>query len=208
MQFLKTFQASQSLFLVLLLLINLFGTQLQAQPAPTALQLLIVEGDGAINNVKQRVNRETIVQVEDENHRPVAGAAVIFFLPNQGPGGTFENGSTTFTSTTNAQGQATVRGIRFNNLAGPMQMRITASFGGQTASLIVNQTNVVGAGAAGATASTGMSAATKWLIIIAAAGGAAAAGGIALGRGGGNSPTPTVPSVTVTAGAPTVGAPQ
>ena len=117
------------------------------------------------------------------------------------------NGSSTFTTTTNAQGQATVRGINFNNVAGPMQMRVTASFGGQTASLVVNQTNAIGAGAGGAAASTGMSAATKWLIILGIAGGAAAAGGIALGRGG-SSPTPTVPTVTVTAGTPTVGAPQ
>src|SRR5512141_235163 len=132
-----------SLFLILLLLLNFTGLPASAQN-PTSLQILIVEGEGAINNVKQRVNREPIVQVEDENHKPVAGAAIIFFLPNQGPGGTFANGSTTLTTTSNAQGQAVARGIRFNNQAGSMQIRVAASFAGQTASAIITQTNVLG----------------------------------------------------------------
>src|ERR1700686_4522274 len=131
------------IFLTSLLLLNLFRVPGWAQEPPR-LQITIVEGEGAINNVKQRVNREPIVQVEDENHKPVAGAAIIFFLPNDGPGGTFANGSSTFTTTSNSQGQAVARGIRFNNQAGSMQVRVTASFGGQTASAIINQTNVLG----------------------------------------------------------------
>src|ERR1019366_4230220 len=119
------------LFLIALLLLNFPGLPAWGQ-TPTSLQIVIVEGEGAINNVKQRVNREPIVQVEDENHKPVAGAAVIFFLPNQGPGGTFANGSTSLTTTTNAQGQAVARGIRFNNQAGAMEIRVAASFAGQT----------------------------------------------------------------------------
>jgi hypothetical protein len=205
--FLHTVKAPQSLFLIPLLLSNLLGPPANAQPPSGGLQLLIVEGDGAINNVKQRVNRETIVQVEDENHKPVAGAAVIFFLPNQGPGGTFPNGSTTLTTTTNAEGQAVARGIRYNQQSGPMQLRITASFAGQTASLIVNQTNVIGTAAGGGSSSAGMSAGTKWLIIAAIAGGAAAAGIVAGTHGGGSSATPT-PTVIITPGTPTVGGPQ
>src|SRR5260221_12683246 len=130
------------LFLIILLLLNFRGLPIRGQN-PTSLQIVIVEGEGAINNVKQRVNREPIVQVEDENHKPVAGAAIIFFLPNDGPGGAFANGSTTLTTTTNAQGQAVARGIRFNNQSGSMQIRVAASFAGQTASAIITQTNVV-----------------------------------------------------------------
>ena len=211
MPFLSTLKAPikvpPSYFLVLLLVTNLLGPPASAQLPSGGLQLLIVEGDGAINNVKQRVNRETIVQVEDENHRPIAGAAVIFFLPNQGPGGTFPNGSTTLTTTTNAQGQASARGVRYNQQAGPMQLRVSVSFAGQTASLIINQTNAIGAGAAGGSSSAGMSAGTKWLIIAAVAGGAAAAG-IAVGLHGGGASTTATPTVTITAGTPTVGAPQ
>ena len=56
-------------------------------PAPAKLNIVIVEGEGAINNIRQRTAREPIVQVEDENRRPVAGAAVLFLLPEDGPGG-------------------------------------------------------------------------------------------------------------------------
>src|ERR1700693_5272578 len=138
-----------SLFLIVLLLLNYTGLPAWGQN-PTSLQILIVEGEGAINNVKQRVNRDPIVQVEDENHKPVAGAAIIFFLPNDGPGGVFANGSTSLTTTTNGRGKAGARGSRFNNQAGSMQIRVAASFAGQTASAIITQTNVVGASASGA----------------------------------------------------------
>src|SRR5260221_45644 len=73
------------LFLIILLLLNFRGLPIRGQ-TPTSLQIVIVEGEGAINNVKQRVNREPIVLVEDETHNPVAGASVTFFLPNKGPG--------------------------------------------------------------------------------------------------------------------------
>src|ERR1700676_5285514 len=116
----------RSLFLIFLLILNYIGLPAWGQN-PTSLQILIVEGEGAINNVKQRVNREPIVQVEDENHKPVAGAAIIFFLPNDGPSGVFAGGSTTLTTTTDAQGQAVARGIRFSNQAGIMHIRVAAS---------------------------------------------------------------------------------
>src|ERR1700690_1970543 len=171
-----------SLFLIVLLLLNLTGFPAWGQN-PTSLQIVIVEGEGAINNVKQRVNREPIVQVEDENHKPIAGAAIIFFLPNDGPGGVFANGSTTLTTTTNAQGQAVARGIRFNNKAGAMQIRVAASFAGQTASAVITQTNVLGAAAVGAAAG-GIGLAAKLLIIGALVGGGIAAGVVVANRGG------------------------
>src|ERR1700693_2458217 len=104
----------RSLFVIFLLLLNYTGLPAWGQN-PTSLQILIVEGEGAINNVKQRVNRDPIVQVEDENHKPVAGAAIIFFMPNDGPGGVFANGSTTLTTTTNAPRQAVGRRSRLYN---------------------------------------------------------------------------------------------
>lgn len=175
---------------------------------PASLQIVIVEGEGAINNVKQRVNREPIVQVEDENHKPVAGAAIIFFLPNDGPGGTFANGSSTLTTTTNSQGQAVARGIRFNNQAGSMQIRVSASFAGQTASAIITQTNVLGVAASGASVG-GMSLATKLLIIGAVVGAGVAAGVVIANHGGGGGSTPTPSStITITPGTVTVGGPQ
>jgi len=196
--------ARHSIFLIFLALLNLLGTPGWSQQNPASLQIVIVEGEGALNNIKQRITRDPIVQVEDENHKPIAGAAVVFTLPNQGPGGTFENGTNTLTTTTNNQGQAVARGIRFNNQVGSMQMRVTASFGGQTATAVITQTNLVGASSGGGGGGIGL----KWLIILGVAG-AVAAGVIVATHGSGSSSTPTPPpTVTITPGTPTVGAPQ
>jgi hypothetical protein len=202
--------APHSFFLIFLVLLNLLIAPAWSQQSPASLQIVIIEGEGALNNVKQRVNRDPIVQVEDENHKPIAGAAVVFFLPNQGPGGTFENGTNTLTTTTNNQGQAVARGIRFNNQVGNMQLRVTASFNGLTATSVITQTNLVGASAGGAAAG---GSAMKWLIVLGVAGAVAAGVVVATHGGGSSSPAPAgtptpPPSVTITPGAPTVGAPQ
>jgi hypothetical protein len=173
------------------------------------LNLIVVEGEGAINNLRQRTARETIVQVEDENHKPVAGAVVVFTLPSQGAGGAFANGAQTLTVTTNAQGRAVAQGLRVNRVAGRWQMRVNASSGGRTGTVTVTQTNAVaaaaGAGAAGAAA--GISA--KVIVIVVAVAGAAAAGGVVAatrGGGGGNTASIGVPT-TISAGTGTVGHP-
>ena len=78
------------------------------------LNLVVLEGEGATNNIRQRTAREPIVQVEDENHKPVAGAIVVFTLPSNGAGGTFANGARTLTMVSDSKGQAVARGFRPN----------------------------------------------------------------------------------------------
>jgi len=199
-------QAPLRLFLVFLLLAN-FTNPVWAQ-APSALRIVIIEGDGAINNVRQRVNREPVVQVEDENRKPIAGAVVVFFLPDQGPSGTFVNGSKTLTVTTDNQGQAAARGIKFNNQTGQLQIRVTASFQGLTASAIITQTNAAGGGGGGA-GGGGLSTGAKILIAVAILGGAAGAGVFVAtrssGTSGGTSGGSTPPAIVITPGTPTVG---
>jgi len=191
--------------LVLLILLNLFRAPTWAQ-GPTGLSITIVEGEGAINNVRQRVNREPIVQVEDQNHKPVAGAVVIFLLPNQGASGVFPDGSRMLMVVTDNQGRAAARGIRPNNQSGPLQIGVTASFQGLTASSVITQTNL--AGAASASGFAGLSTAAKLVIILGIAGGAAAAGAIVATHGGGSSSSSSAPStVTLSPGTPTVGGP-
>ncbi|MCC6364256.1 MAG: hypothetical protein IT165_12080 [Bryobacterales bacterium] len=180
--------------------------QAQEQPPPSKLNLIIVEGEGAINNVKQRSVREPIVQVEDENHKPVAGASVAFLLPGNGASGTFANGSRLLTVMTDQNGRAVMNGFTPNNVAGKMQIRVTASFRGQTATAVMTQTNVLAAAAAGGIA------AGKLIAILAAVGGAAAAGvAVAVTRNGGSSPagpTPTPAPTVISPGSPTVGPPR
>ena len=179
--------------------------RLAAQATPPRLNIVIVEGEGAINNIKQRTAREPIVQVEDENHKPVAGAAVAFTLPSQGASGTFAGGSQNLTSITNAQGRAVARGFRPNNVEGKYQIRVTASKDGQTASADMTQTNAVVAGAAAA----GAGISGKLLAILIVAGAAAAGGGAyAATRGGGNNNGTTIVPTTISAGTGTVGPPR
>jgi hypothetical protein len=195
----------QRVALVLLVLFDLFSAPAWAQQPVTGLSITIVEGEGALNNIRDRVNRDSIVQVDDQDHRPVAGAAVTFFLPQQGPSGTFPNGSRMLMTVTDGQGRATARGIRPNSQSGPMQIRVTASFQGLTASSVITQTN---AATGPTTAGRGMSRGAKWAIILAIAGGAAA-GGIAAATHGGSSTggSSTPPAIVISPGTPTVGAP-
>lgn len=168
-------------------------------PAPAKLNIVIVEGEGAINNIRQRTAREPIVQVEDENRRPVAGAAVLFLLPENGAGGTFANGARSLTVLTDSKGQAVAKGLRVNDAAGKFQIQVEASYLGLTAAATITQTNaVITAAAAG-----GVSG--KLIGILAAVGGAAAVGIVVATRGGGSGGTPT--PTTISAGTPTVGNP-
>jgi hypothetical protein len=177
-----------------------------AQEVPT-LNIVVVEGEGAINNVRQRTARETIVQVEDQNHKPVAGAIVTFTLPSQGAGGTFANGAQTLTVTTNAQGRAIATGLRLNRISGNWALRVNASYGGHTATASIPEVNAVAAAGAGAAAGAAIS--TKVLIIVAAVAGAAAAGGaVAATRGGSNNGSSSVAPTTISLGGSTVGAPR
>jgi hypothetical protein len=195
-------------------LVALFAVRLPPVLAQQALNLVVVQGEGAINNVRQRTARDPIVRVEDQNHKPIAGAVVAFILPTQGAGGAFGGGAQMLSVITNSRGLAIAKGFHPNSLGGPWQMHINASFGAQSATATVAQTNVVaaaagaaGAGGAGAGAATGVAVgiSAKVIVIVAVAAGAAAAGGavVATKAGGGSSSTPT----TIAPGASTVGAP-
>lgn len=179
------------------------------EPGGSGLNIVIIEGEGAINNIRQRTAREPIVQVEDRNRRPVAGAVVVFTLPGDGASGTFPNGARTLTVLTDQNGRAAARGLRPNTVAGQVLIRVNASFQGRTGSASIAQTNVAAA-AAGA-AATGISA--KLIAILAGIGGAALVGGIvAATRGGGGNNVPVTPGAppptTVNPGGGTVGAPR
>jgi hypothetical protein len=178
-----------------------------AQDVPGKLNLVIVEGEGAINNIKQRTAREPVVQVEDENHRPVAGAAVLFDLPGQGASGTFPDGGHSLTVITDDRGRAVARGLRPNNVQGKFEIHVTASHNGQTGTATITMSNAMaGAGAAGASA--GISGKLIAVIVVAAA--AAAGGAIYATHSGGGSASSIAagPSlVTISPGTGTVGAP-
>ncbi len=178
-----------------------------AQQAPTKLNIVIVEGEGAINNIRQRTAREPIVQVEDENNRPVAGATVVFLLPGSGPGGTFPGGARSLTVVTDQRGRAVAKGFTHNNQAGKYQIEVNASHQELSASTTINQANAV------LTAAAAGGASGKLIAILVAIGGAVATGAVLATRGGnGGTPggpitPPGRPPTTVTPGTPSVGGP-
>ncbi len=128
---------------------------------------------------------------------------MVFLLPDQGASGVFANGSHTLTVMTDAQGRAVARGLRPNTVQGKLQIHVTASHEGQTASATISQTNAVSA-ATGAAAG-GVSAKLITILVIA---GAAVAGGVVAATRGGSSTTTTTPPTTIAAGTGTVGAPH
>jgi hypothetical protein len=180
-----------------------------AQVAPM-LNLVVVEGEGATNNIRQRTAREPIVQVQDENHKPVAGAIVVFTLPSNGAGGVFANGAKTLTMLSDNQGQAVARGLRPNGLKGQFQIRVSASHQGQTASTSINQTNAVIAASGAASAGAGLSG--KLIVVLAVVAAAAAGGAWYATHPSSGTPPATATTITagttIAAGAGSVGPPR
>jgi len=171
--------------------------QNQATPPEPELVIKIIDGEEAINNQRERINREPIVEVQDQNHRPIGGATVAFLLPDSGPGGSFSGGSQALIVITNTTGRAVATGFTPNGTAGRFVINVNASFQGKAADIAIHQTNLAsaatagGAGAGASGAAAGLSAGT----IAAIAGGAAAAAGAIVaakdltggGTGGGKS---------------------
>lgn len=110
---------------------------------PMQLKITILDGEGSLNNIRERTAREPIVQVEDENHKPVAGALILFTIHGNGPAGaTFANNLVTYQTTTDAAGRATAKGLQPNGQAGQITINVTATVGPVTASTTIHQMNV------------------------------------------------------------------
>lgn len=179
-----------------------------AQAPPTELNIVVVQGEGAINKVRQRVTTEPAIRVEDEQHRPVSGVAVVFTLPTEGPTGEFGNGSKTMTIMTDASGQAAVAGLKVNEYPGKLILHVSASYRGLTARTNITQFDE----GPPVTKSTASSGGHGRLILILAVIGAAAAGGgayFALHKNGSSSPAGSSGStgstgISLTPGSPTI----
>jgi len=189
-----------SLFLVVLLVAQ---STVTAQEPATNLRITVLEGEGAMNNIKLRSPRNLVVQIEDSNKKPLPQVAVTFTAPNTGAGGAFSNGESTTTVTTDPQGRASIRGFRPNTQAGKFEIRVSASSNGETARATITQFNMAVSAPPPAKSNTG-----KLIAIIAVVGGAAAAGGFIATRKSGTTTPPPLPSLTVAAGTGTVGPPQ
>jgi hypothetical protein len=163
------------------------------------LSLRIIEGQGSINNVRTHSARAPIVELRDDQNKPVAGASVTFQAPFTGPGATFGSERALLTQT-DSEGRATGRGLVPNGVTGPFEIRVTAAFNSQVVSASIRQIN----------ASPAESRSNRKVLWIGLAAGAAA-GGVLAATHGHSSPTGalSVPSTsTLSAGTSTFGPPQ
>ncbi len=160
------------------------GVFASAQTQSPSLHIVVLEGEGAINNVAQHRAKDPVVRVLDGNDAPVVGASVTFMLPDSGASGEFGGGVRTLTILSDEKGEAAGRGLVPNQSAGRFQIRVVASSRGEMADAVINQTNAEPASARSR---------SKKIWLIAVIGGGAAAGAALAARGGGSSGNPTQP---------------
>jgi hypothetical protein len=130
-----------------------FGTRVQgqlssapAQVALTGLHIDILEGEGALNNIRQRDAREPAVQVTDENHKPVGGVVVLFLIHDgaNGAGATFAGQATSLSVTTGADGIARPSTLTLGKSPGSFTIAVSATLGTLVATAVIHQSNFLG----------------------------------------------------------------
>lgn len=161
--------------------------------APAKLNINVVEGAGAVNNIRTRAAREFAVEVDDENDKPVAGAVVTFIAPNQGPGGAFAGDTQLLTVMSDKDGRAVAGSFRPNSAVGDYNLQVTAAYGGETATATISQSNRALAVAAAKKSNK------KVLILVAVAAAVAVGAGAGLAGGHGSSSSSSNSSTTQTA---------
>ncbi len=163
------------------------------------LNIEVLEGEGAQNDIQAGVAIAPRVRVTDESGNPVANAEVVFALPRGGPSGVFSGWVRTQTVRTDEDGIAAATAYAPNQIEGPFDIKVTATADGRKGSAVISQTNVRGRQA---------KARKKWVWWAVAAGAAAGIiAGVAAG-GGGEAPPGQQNPVTITPGPISVGGPR
>jgi hypothetical protein len=184
----------------------------QVKPAPQgqiiqSLKVVPLAGNRENNDLERRLMAPLVVQVLDQNERPVEGAEVMFRFPSSGPGATFANQQSSKTFRTNADGQAAAVGWVANSQAGTFQVKVSASRGNEDGEATISMTNVtrVMSDRKDQHRSWWSSKWAKIGVLGVAAGTVTAI--ILLTRGSSASSTPR-PVIIASPGAPTIGGPQ
>ena len=176
-----------------------------------SLRIVVLEGQGRENVIEREAEVPTLVEVRDGNDLPVSGASVLFVLAEGGTA-TLNAGLRQVARPTNALGQAAVM---VNPVAvGVVELAVTATFGGETATAAIVQTNfatdedaaagvlptdVAETGAAagdpeGGGAAESVGGLGTGAILGLAGAGAAVGVGVAVAGGGDSSPPPSPPT--------------
>ena len=105
-----------TIFLVILLVVSPLMAQSQAPAAAPAgqvqnLKVVPLAGNNEMNDLQRKVMAPLVVQVLDQDSRPVEGADVTFRFPVSGPSAVFANQQSAQTIRSNADGQASATEI-------------------------------------------------------------------------------------------------
>jgi hypothetical protein len=164
-----------------------------------SIHVVVLEGEGAINNIRSSRAKDPVVRVEDSANHGVPGALVTFLVPSDGPGVVFGDAGSSVTLTTDDRGEVVARGLHPNRNVGTFQIRVSASEHGKTATALISQTNV----------DPGTHSSSRKIALLAVLGGAAAAGAAVALHGGKSSSAPAAATgTTVVPGTPSFGGPQ
>lgn len=109
-------------------------------PGSAALQIHVMEGDGATIAPGSHSNKGFNVQVTDGAGAPVSDAAVVFRLPDGPTTGTFADGTHSMVAYTDGTGNAHVSGIQWSSTPGPLTVRVTATRGTSHAGTLIEET--------------------------------------------------------------------
>lgn len=174
------------------------ATPPEARPSPP-LQIVVVEGEGAKNDIRTGTAVAPQVRVTDDGGKPVPGAEVVFQLPMGGPSGVFNGWVRSQTVRTDEDGLAAATGYTPNEVEGRFNIKVTATYGDSKGSAVIAQSNVKG--------TQGRSGNKKWWILAIAAG-AGVGIGVAAAAGGDSVSSVSASPVVITSGPVTVGGPK
>jgi hypothetical protein len=118
------------------------------------IELRIVSGAGAEFQVGSEQKQRLVMQVVNQDERPLVGVAVTFQLPDYGPSGLFGNGQRSLVAFTNEEGEVSIDGVKWNNTAGQVSIRVTAAKGMAHAGTLFPVRLTAGSGKLPAAAST------------------------------------------------------
>src|SRR5438552_1307344 len=82
------------------------------------LQVNVLEGEGAFNDITKGLAHSPVVEIKDESGHAVENAKVVFQLPDMGASGTFIDGSRTFVGTSDKLGRAAAPVLKPNHVEG------------------------------------------------------------------------------------------
>jgi hypothetical protein len=184
-------------------------------PLPTieGLKVVVLAGREEVNDIQRKVMAPLVVEILDQNDRPVEGAEVVFRFPLEGPSAVFAGGRTSLTARTNGQGEVAATNWMANSQTGRFQVHVSASYGNQVGQATFSMSNATKVNRATASVlgpgseKHGGWFSPTWVKIAVAAGGAALVAGVILATRGGSSKSSGA-TVTISPGVPSIGGPH